>query len=412
MDQFTGITWEIQQITPQLAAELLQHVVTNGHVDRSTLQAFERDMRDRRWVLNGAPIILSTDGQVLDGRARLHACVRSGVSFQTIIVKGIRSSTFETIDSIRKRTLADVLFIRSEVHGRSLGAALRIIWSYQSGVTPGKGKVPGTTALLAVLEQRPEIRDSVLPALRAVPLLPHGCGIALHHLTSRVSPEKADQFIAQIGEPVSSLPDDPIVQLRSALAGLRGQGGARKQRYILAIAIKAWNAFYRGRKVKHLRFGSEREGFPRLEADSGWGPLGESVESLKNSAIPQLTALKVKAVMVTPEMAENILAARGPNRNVSASVINKYARDMLAGRWQLNGQTIKISKDGQLLDGQHRLEAAKKQDALSLPLSLKVLRRRRLLHLILAEDERSVISFANGEKATRSLLLPLYDGCG
>lgn len=116
--------------------------------------------------------------------------------------------------------------------------------------------------------------------------------------------------------------------------------------------------------------------------------------------------------MVTPEMAENILAARGPNRNVSASVINKYARDMLAGRWQLNGQTIKISKDGQLLDGQHRLEAAKKQDALSLPLSLKVLRRRRLLHLILAEDERSVISFANGEKATRSLLLPLYDGCG
>lgn len=33
---------------------------------------------------------------------------------------------------------------------------------------------------------------------------------------------------------------------------------------------------------------------------------------------------------------------------------------MAAGQWHLNGQTIKISSSGKLLDGQHRLEAAKK----------------------------------------------------
>uniref|UniRef100_B0SYI2 ParB/Sulfiredoxin domain-containing protein n=1 Tax=Caulobacter sp. (strain K31) TaxID=366602 RepID=B0SYI2_CAUSK len=64
--------------------------------------------------------------------------------------------------------------------------------------------------------------------------------------------------------------------------------------------------------------------------------------------------------MITPEIAERILSGKAPNRHVSASVIHKYARDMAAGRWCLNGQTIKISSSGKLLDGQHRLEAAKK----------------------------------------------------
>ncbi len=361
MDELSGITWEILSVTPRLAAELLQNVAGNGHVDRSTLVAFERDMRENRWVLNGSPIILSSDNQLLDGRARLHACIRSGSTFQSLIVKGIKADSFETIDSIRKRTLADVLSIRTEIHGRSLGAALRIIWSYQAGIPLGKGKSPGTTALLATLEQRPEIRDSILPALRAMPLLPHGCAIALHHLASRTNPAKADQFMAQIGAPISTDPTDPIVQLRSVLAGLRGQGGPRKQGYILAITIKAWNAFRQERKIKQLRFANDREVFPRLDSDSDWGPLGELISGREVEKQPEaVRSLSVRAVMITPEMAESMLADKGPNRQVSASFINKYARDMLSGRWRLNGQTIKLSKDGQLLDGQHRLEAAKK----------------------------------------------------
>ncbi len=358
MDELCGIVWEVRRITPQDAAEMLTRVAGSSHVDKSTLEAFELDMRGKRWLLNGAPIILSADHKVLDGRTRLHACVRSGTYFETLVISGINQSSFETIDAVRKRTLADVLSIRSEIHGRPLGAALRIIWSYQAGIAPGAGKAPGTTALLAVLEQHPEIRDSVIPALRAMPLLPHGCGIALHYLASKVNSTKADQFLAQLGEPISADPCDPVFQLRNSLDGLREKGGARKQAYMLAIAIKAWNAFFRGRSIKHLRYGADRESFPRLEPDPSWGPLGETVERKRQASSP--TDLRVRAMMVTPEMAEMILADRGPNRHVSVPVINKYARDMLAGRWELNGQTIKISCHGHLLDGQHRLEAAKK----------------------------------------------------
>jgi hypothetical protein len=361
MRDTAGITWSIKTISPETASTMLKSVAAAGHLDQSTLQSFERDMRAGRWALNGAPLIVSKRGVLLDGRARLHACINAGLSFDTLVVNGIDESAFESIDSVRKRTLSDVLAIRSELHGRSLGAALRIIWNYRSGITLRGRKSPGTTTLLALLEQCPEVRDSVLPALRAMPLLPHGCGIAVHYLASRVDPAKADQFFSEIGEPSSHLADSPIVQLRTILETMRGQGGTRKQTYLLAVTVKAWNSFLLGKRIKLLRFAPERESFPQFEGDSNWGPLGDFKPSERGSQSrrpPQ--SLKVQVLKITPKMAEALLATRGPNRRVSAPVINKYARDMAAGRWQLNGQTIKVSRDGRLLDGQHRLEAAKK----------------------------------------------------
>ena len=165
-----------------------------------------------------------------------------------------------------------------------------------------------------------------------MPLLPQGCGIALHYLASRTSPEKADQFIAQIGEPVSTAADNPVVQLRNALTALRGQGGARKQTYILAIAIKAWNAFSQGKPIKHLRFGAERESFPRFEPESRWGPLGDIRETLHMAKFhPPIGSLRVRVALITPEMAELMLSDRGPNRHVSLPVINMRATCLRGG---------------------------------------------------------------------------------
>ncbi|WP_152664009.1 hypothetical protein [Sphingomonas sp. SRS2] len=361
MSNLSTITSRIQQVTPEVAKQMLERIVGSARLDAASVQAFEHDMRDGRWALNGAPIVFSGDGQLLDGRARLNACVRSGATFESLIIEGIDVTAFETIDAVRKRTLADVLSMREEHHGRALGAALRILWTYSSGRTPGIGKPPAPTALLGVLEEHPIIRDSVKPALRAMPLLPHGCGIALHYLASAIDPIRASQFLAQIQDPISDSPDNPVNQLREILLATRGQGGARKQTYVLAVAIKAWNAFVAGKAIKLLRFAPDRESFPRIAGEQDWGPLSRATAPrLPETSRSASRSIKVKALMIDPAMADSLLADRGPNRTVSAVVIAKYARDIEAGRWRLNGQTIKISSSGRLLDGQHRLEAGKK----------------------------------------------------
>jgi len=62
--------------------------------------------------------------------------------------------------------------------------------------------------------------------------------------------------------------------------------------------------------------------------------------------------------LLTPALAEMILTQNDGNRRVRKDVVQKYAKEMLAGRWKEDtGETIKISKQGTLLDGQHRLLA-------------------------------------------------------
>jgi hypothetical protein len=65
----------------------------------------------------------------------------------------------------------------------------------------------------------------------------------------------------------------------------------------------------------------------------------------------------VQIIEVDPAMAESWLAKNPNNRNLRMPVVQSYARDMLAGNWMLNGETIKFDQDGKLIDGQHRLTA-------------------------------------------------------
>lgn len=62
-------------------------------------------------------------------------------------------------------------------------------------------------------------------------------------------------------------------------------------------------------------------------------------------------------VTVTPDMAAEMLEKNTLNRNLSYSVVSKYAQVMKYGRWKTNGSTIVFAEDGTLLDGQHRLWA-------------------------------------------------------
>lgn len=45
------------------------------------------------------------------------------------------------------------------------------------------------------------------------------------------------------------------------------------------------------------------------------------------------------------------------NRPLRKRAVEIYADEMLAGRWQVNSQSIAVGKDGNVVDGQHRLAA-------------------------------------------------------
>lgn len=62
-------------------------------------------------------------------------------------------------------------------------------------------------------------------------------------------------------------------------------------------------------------------------------------------------------VNLTPGMAAAILSLNSKNRPASNSHTKRLAQAMLDGEWLYNGDAIRVSSEGVLLDGQHRLLA-------------------------------------------------------
>jgi len=62
-------------------------------------------------------------------------------------------------------------------------------------------------------------------------------------------------------------------------------------------------------------------------------------------------------VTITPEIAERLLENNPGNRVVGKPLLRAMMADLVGRRWQTNGETIKVSVDGELNDGQHRLNA-------------------------------------------------------
>ncbi|MFJ2882393.1 hypothetical protein ACIQGT_14260 [Streptomyces sp. NPDC093108] len=77
--------------------------------------------------------------------------------------------------------------------------------------------------------------------------------------------------------------------------------------------------------------------------------------------VPKPVIPAVEVITVTPALAAEWLRHNTHNRNLRTRRVTDYARDMVAGRWHLNGEAIKFAGDhmngGVVLDGQHRLRA-------------------------------------------------------
>lgn len=66
---------------------------------------------------------------------------------------------------------------------------------------------------------------------------------------------------------------------------------------------------------------------------------------------------QARRMIVTPAMARGWLQKNPKNRKVRSEQVLKYAEDIRAGHWRLNGETIVMASDGTIIDGQHRLLA-------------------------------------------------------
>lgn len=60
---------------------------------------------------------------------------------------------------------------------------------------------------------------------------------------------------------------------------------------------------------------------------------------------------------ITPEMAKEYLMFNNVNRPLNKKIVDFYAKQMAKGQWRVNGEAICFTRDGNMANGQHRLNA-------------------------------------------------------
>ena len=114
----TTLKFIVIYISPQLARDMLEHsrrgVVNpknkNRKLSRSRIAMYAESMRSSKWCLSGEPILISFEGEVLNGHHRLEASVESQTGFITPIIYDVTDDlSFANIDVGNLRSRSQVL---------------------------------------------------------------------------------------------------------------------------------------------------------------------------------------------------------------------------------------------------------------------------------------------------------------
>jgi hypothetical protein len=139
-----------------------------------------------------------------------------------------------------------------------------------------------------------------------------------------------------------------IAEVKAKLGGVRTVRLDRTSVAALAV-IKSAPAEAKPAKVAVKPAAAAVVRPPLLTAD-----LGKWLEAQKAEITGRAACFQVR---VTPALAQSWLQLNQGNRRASQAKIRRFAAAMAAGKWTLNGESIKFSASGRLLDGQSRLQA-------------------------------------------------------
>jgi hypothetical protein len=271
-----NVTSKTETITPKKAQLYLESNTHNRHLREKTVEYYAQLMRNGEWKLNGKTIVISNDGILLDGQHRLHACVRAGSSFRTVVVRGPEDEVFGTIDGGINRTAGDVVGREGYAHANRKAAIARVLLALlDADEHPDEVKPQLKTkrSPLHILDYVIDNDDLLTEACNVIrqddgPNIckPPALFGAMYAYLALKNHKKAKEFFEQITSGANIGRDDPAARLRRTLIGaLNMTGVKRKKTWLMAIVIKAWNAFLRGKSVGNLKF-SDSEKWPKTRA--------------------------------------------------------------------------------------------------------------------------------------------------
>jgi hypothetical protein len=256
-------------ITRELAMTLMIRNTENRPLRRRLVEKLSRQIRDGRYYLNGEPIIIATDGTVLNGQHTLTAVIETGVAVRKVVIYGVDKVAKMSIDTGAVKTVGDHLNMDGEPYGKTLASVLGWLWRFENSngsivhrthaIGPPeafaeRSRHPGVGAYVQRVSADKKLRSLLAPSLLAV----------CWYQFSRIDSELADCFFDLLKTGTGLLETDPVYHLREQLRGERDSRMKKPPEVWIALVRKAWNFTREGRKIKALSWRSNSEPFPEI----------------------------------------------------------------------------------------------------------------------------------------------------
>lgn len=257
-------------ITPKRAEELLGYNTNNRQLNTHYVSHLALQMKLGKWQENGEAIKLNGK-LLLDGQHRLCAVVESNKPQEMLVIDELGDDAFKTIDQGMRRSAGHIMGIAGIANGNMLAAAVGLVTLVKNkGKRIGRWRPPAE--IIDFIEKHPGLHNS---AQRIGPtpqyLCPRSMFVAMHYLFSMSDAACADKFIDQVlsGEHMTSRA--PAMVLRNRIIAEKQHGGIGSmaaRTYLVALFIKAWNAFILGNDVGTLKWsgsGDNPEDWPKIK---------------------------------------------------------------------------------------------------------------------------------------------------
>ncbi len=252
---------ELKTIKPIEAKRILENNTRNRPLNQRHVNRLSSDMGSGRWKFNGDSIRLNGDC-LIDGQHRLTACINSGIPLKTIVISGLDSDAFDTIDTGKTRNGSDTLSLLGEKNTHNLAAALGFLIKLRDGTLKSRPKITNS-AIRRELETHPRVRASLsfVCSIKNSKIAPLSVLTGLHYVFSKIDKDTSDRFIESllVGDNLSS--SSPIFMTRDRLISSRFTGSEMPRDYYAGIIIKGWNLFFMDKTAKRLIY-TENEKFP------------------------------------------------------------------------------------------------------------------------------------------------------
>jgi hypothetical protein len=246
-------------ITPPVARAILEANTRNRPLRPGRVTQLASAIKRGEWKLNGETLKLAVDGTLIDGQHRLSAVLEAEAPIETLVMRDLPIEAQDTVDTGRKRRLADILKIEGYSDSHALAAGINMLHRFRSGLRIDYSQSGAPSALQAIelIQREPEIVKSVAVARTVAKQVPGPIGvfIALHCVFFKVDPGPTEEFYLRLKDGADLPKGDPLLHLRNQLMRPRkDRGYAQAPATVMGMTIKAFNLRRAGRRVELLTF--------------------------------------------------------------------------------------------------------------------------------------------------------------